>query len=131
MSHGHAIATQPLQQAFANGLKINSLPSIAVDTLLLSISSAALAWLLLPRALDSRGTMSLALVGVVIFALCAMAYALSIGAGTEDGLQDPKQFQARKDLYRKRRDDFRNNSEAMEELQDWKAMKNDCEYAEL
>ncbi len=75
--------------------------------------------------------MSLAVVGAVILALCAMAYALSICAGTEEGLPDPKKFQARKDLYRKRRDDFRNNREAMEELEEWKAMKNDCDYPEL
>ncbi len=139
MSHGHANATTPpLQQALADSLELHTFPPIAIDFILLSLSSIALAWLVLPRALDfrqssadSRGAMSLAVVGAVILALCAMAYALSICAGTEEGLPDPKKFQARKDLYRKRRDDFRNNREAMEELEEWKAMKNDCDYPEL
>lgn len=135
MSHCHANATQPLQEAAIYSLKLNSLPPIAIELLLISLSSAALAWLLLPRVsnliespLSPKGNMSLALVGAFIFALCAMAYVLGIGAGTDEGLLDPKKFQGRKDLYRTRRDNFRSNPEAMEELKQWKAMSNNCDY---
>lgn len=136
MSHSHANAT--LQQAVFRDFELDSSPSVATDLLSLSLSSAVIVWLLLPKTFDltqrvflCRGIMSLAVVGAVIFALCAMAYVLSINSSTEEGLQDPKKFPAQKARYRRQRDHFRNNPEAMGELVEWKAMKNDCDYKEL
>ena len=75
--------------------------------------------------------MSLAVVGAALLVLCIVAYAMSHSTDSPVDLHDPKVFQERKDLYRKQRDDFRNNSRAMEELTQWKAKNNDYDYREL
>ena len=70
--------------------------------------------------------MGLALIGIVILVLCTISYALRIAMGEED-----RAFQDRKDLYRKRRDAFRNDPQAMEELKQWKRKNNDLDYKKL
>ena len=70
--------------------------------------------------------MGLALVGIVVLVLCAISYALRVAMGDEDRV-----FQDRKDLYRKRRDAFRNDPQAMEELKQWKQKNNDLDYKKL
>lgn len=75
--------------------------------------------------------MSLAIVGAAVLILCIVAYAMSHSADSDVDLHDPKVFQQRKDLYRKQRDEFRNNSQAMEELREWKAKNDDYDYVEL
>lgn len=75
--------------------------------------------------------MSLATVGAVVLIICIAAYAMSHGTDSDVDLHNPKVFQERKDLYRKRRDDFRSNSTAMEELREWKAGNDDYDYVEL
>ena len=56
---------------------------------------------------------------------------MSHNVDAELDLHDPKVFQQRKDLYRKSRDGFRNNSQARKELVEWKAMNDDYNYSEL
>ena len=75
--------------------------------------------------------MSLATVGVAILILCIMAYAMSQNTDSNIDLHDPKVFQERKYLYRKRRDEFRSNTRAMEELREWKAKNDNYDYVEL
>ena len=75
--------------------------------------------------------MSLAIVGAALLVLCIVAYAMSHTMDPPVDLHNPRVFQDRKDLYRKQRDDFRNNSRAMEELTQWKAKNNDYDYVEL
>lgn len=75
--------------------------------------------------------MSLAIIGAVILILCVLAFAMSHGLDSAVDLHDPKVFQDRKDLYRRKRDEFRSNSQAMEELRQWKAGNNDYDYVEL
>ena len=75
--------------------------------------------------------MSLATVGAIVLTLCIVAYAMSHTTNSDVDLHDPKVFQERKDLYRKRRDGFRSNSKAMEELREWKAGNDDYDYVEL
>ena len=75
--------------------------------------------------------MSLAIVGAALLVLCIVAYAMSHGTDSAVDLHNPKIFQDRKDLYRKQRDAFRNNSRAMEELTQWKVKNNDYDYVEL
>ena len=70
--------------------------------------------------------MGLALVGVVVLVLCVIAYALRVAMGEED-----RAFHDRKELYRKRRDAFRNDPQAMEELKQWKRKNNDLDYKKL
>jgi len=67
---------------------------------------------------------SLAVIGAVLLFFVAMAYALGIGSDVDLSTQDPKTLQDFKDMYRKKRDDFRSNPQAMEELLEWKR-KND------
>ena len=70
--------------------------------------------------------MGLAIVGIVILVLCAISYALRVAMGEEDrAFQDPKA------LYRKRRDAFRSDPQAMEELRQWKRKNNDFDYNKL
>jgi len=54
----------------------------------------------------------------------AMAYALGIGSDMDLSTQDTKTLQDFKDIYRKKRNEFRSNPRAMEELLEWKR-KND------
>lgn len=75
--------------------------------------------------------MSLAVVGAAVLLLCIVAYAMSHAMDSEVDLHDPVVFKERKDLYRKQRDDFRQNSRAMEELKEWKAKNDDYDYVEL
>ena len=75
--------------------------------------------------------MSLAIVGAALLVLCIVAYAMSHSTDSAVDLHNPKIFQDRKDLYRKQRDAFRNNSRAMEELTQWKVKNNDYDYVEL
>lgn len=75
--------------------------------------------------------MSLATVGAAVLVLCIVAYAMSPSTDPDLDLHDPKVFQERKDLYRKRRDDFRSNPQAMKELREWKAKNDDYDYVEL
>ena len=70
--------------------------------------------------------MGLALIGVVVLVLSVIAYALRVAMGEED-----RAFQDRKDLYRKRRDAFRSDPQAMEELRQWKQKNNDLDYKKL
>ena len=75
--------------------------------------------------------MSLAAVGAVVLVLCAMAYALNVGRGQKGSFENSEAFQARKDRYRWRRDDFRQDPQLMEELRQWKAKNNDFDYEKL
>ena len=75
--------------------------------------------------------MGLAIVGAALLVLCIVAYAMSHSTDSPVDLHNPKIFQDRKDLYRKQRDAFRNNSRAMEELTQWKVKNNDYDYVEL
>ena len=75
--------------------------------------------------------MSLAVVGAAVLLLCIVAYAMSHTMDSEIDLHDPVAFKERKDLYRKQRDDFRQNPRAMEELREWKAKNDDYDYVEL
>lgn len=83
----------------------------------------------LPGFLDYNK--SLATVGAAIFALCILAYAMSHSADSEADLHDPKVFRERKDLYRKQRDCFRRDLQAMKELREWKAMNDHYDYVQL
>ena len=75
--------------------------------------------------------MSLVVVGAVVLVLCAMAYALNVGRGLEGIVEDSRAFQARKDRYRWRRDDFMNDPQLMEELKQWKEENNGFDYEKL
>ncbi|KAF6237659.1 hypothetical protein HO173_003860 [Letharia columbiana] len=75
--------------------------------------------------------MSLATVGAVVLVLCIVAYAMSHATDSDVDLHDPEIFQERKNLYRNKRDDFRRNFRAMEELREWKAKNDDYDYVEL
>ena len=75
--------------------------------------------------------MTLATIGAAVLVLCIAAYIMSYGTDVEVDLHDPNIFQKRKDLYRKQRDDFRNNPRAMEELREWKARNDDYDYVAL
>ena len=70
--------------------------------------------------------MGLALIGGVVLVLCAISYGLRVAMGEED-----RAFQDRKELYRKRRDAFRSDPHAMEELRQWKQKNNDFVYKKL
>ena len=70
--------------------------------------------------------MGLALIGIVVLVLCAISYALRVAMGEDD-----RAFQDRKDLYRKRRDAFRSDPQAMDELRQWKQKNNDFVYKKL
>ena len=71
--------------------------------------------------------MSIVGVGAVLVLLSVIAYALRVAMG-DDGRQD---INDRKALYRKRRDAFRNDPEAMDELKHWKEKDNDFDYKKL
>ena len=125
------VSTQPLQQALADFLNYLPPHPSAIDLFLLLLSCPILAWSFYPRSwgppFEHWGdNMGLALVGIVILVLCAISYALRVAMGEED-----RAFQDRKDLYRKRRDAFRNDPQAMEELKQWKRKNNDLEYKKL
>ena len=70
--------------------------------------------------------MGLALIGIVVLVLCAISYGLRVAMGEDD-----RTFQDRKDLYRKRRDAFRSDPQAMEELTQWKKKNNYLDYKKL
>ena len=72
-------------------------------------------------------TLALVVVGAITFALCAMAYAFH----REDGVLDKRDFKAKKELYRRRRDEFRGNETAMRELEEWKARNDNFEFVVL
>ena len=73
--------------------------------------------------------MGLALIGVVVLVLSVIAYALRVAMGEES--EEDRAFQDRKDLYRKRRDAFRSDPQAMEELRQWKQKNNNLDYKKL
>lgn len=75
--------------------------------------------------------MSLALVGAAVLALSIIAYIMSPSTGSDEDLCDPEGFQKRKELYRERRDAFRCDPKAMEELREWKAKNDDYDYVKL
>lgn len=72
--------------------------------------------------------MSLAVIVTTFMLVGANLYALMIIRDTFRGFQDHRVSNARKELYRTKRDDFRSNPAAMEELREWKAQNNDCNY---
>lgn len=72
-----------------------------------------------------------AVIGAVVLVLGAMAYALSVGASEDDGLGGKKGFRERKELYRRRRDEFRENERAVMELGEWKGKNDDFDYIQL
>ena len=86
-----------------------------------------------PASSHKAGTssMSLAIIGAALLVFCTIAYAWSIGVMSDEDLHAPVPFQKRKDLYRKRRDEFRNDPEAMAELKEWKALNDDVDYKKL
>ena len=75
--------------------------------------------------------MSLAIVGAALLVLCIAAYAMSHSTDSPVDFHNPKILQERKDLYREKRDEFRSNARAMEELTQWKAKNNDFDYVKL
>lgn len=105
---------------------------------ILALPLLILSYLLLPRKAQSNNSeysliynMSLATVGAAVLVLCIVAYAMSHATDSDVDLHDPKIFQERKNLYRNKRDDFRRNFRAMEELREWKAKNDDYDYVEL
>ena len=56
---------------------------------------------------------------------------MSHSADSDIDLHDPKVFQERKALYRKHRDCFRRDLQAMKELREWKAMNDHYDYVKL
>ena len=132
MSHCHTNAsTQPLQHTLADFLNYLSPHQSAADLFFLLLSCPVLAWSVCRRSWGSpfehcEGNMGLALVGIVVLVLCAISYALRVAMGEED-----RAFQDRKDLYRKRRDAFRSDPQALEELKQWKRKNNDLDYKKL
>ena len=75
--------------------------------------------------------MSLAVVGAAVSLLCIVAFVMPNSKDSAIDLHDPEIFQERKDLYRTKRDAFRKNPRAMEELREWKARNDDYDYLEL
>ena len=75
--------------------------------------------------------MSLAAVGAAVLVLCIVAYAMSPSTDSDHDLHGPKNFQEHKDLYREKRDRFRRDSQATQELKEWKAKNDDYEYVKL
>ncbi len=67
---------------------------------------------------------NLAVVGAILLFFVVMAYATSNDPDSVSSTYDLKTLQELKDLYRRRRDEFRSNPRAMEELLEWKR-KND------
>ena len=130
--------TQIFTPKFADFSKYHTAPFTSILFLSLPSSDVVLALPIKVKAdvsrivfSDSMGMMSLLVLGAVIFALCLLALALKSAIGSDDGSNDPRSLQARKDLYRKRRDEFRRNPEAMMDLREWKAKNNDWKYPEL
>ena len=125
-------STQPLQHTLAEFLVFLTPHPSAVDLSFLLLSCPILAWSLYPRSWGppfeyrEGNNMGLALIGVVVLVLCAISYALRVAMGEDD-----RAFQDRKDLYRKRRDAFRSDPQAMEELRQWKQKNNDFDYKKL
>ena len=124
-------STQPLQHTLAEFLNFLTPYPSAVDLSFFLLSCPILAWSLYPKSwgppIKYRGdNMGLALIGGVVLVLCAISYGLRVAMSEED-----RAFQDRKDLYRKRRDAFRSDPQAMEELRQWKVKNNDFNYKKL
>lgn len=75
--------------------------------------------------------MSFTVVGLTGLAACIIVFASVYAMVSDQDLHQPKAFQARKKLYRKQRDSFRNNHVAMEELENWRSENGECRYTEL
>lgn len=67
---------------------------------------------------------SLAVIGTILLFFTAMASVMSCDSDSSSSNHGVKTSQEIKDMYRKKRDDFRSDPRAMEELLEWKR-KND------
>ena len=75
--------------------------------------------------------MSLAIIGATLLIFCLIAYVFNFAVMSDQFFLSAEDFQARKDLYREKRDRFRNSPKAIAELRQWKACNADYNYQEL
>lgn len=67
---------------------------------------------------------SLAVIGTILLFFIIMAYLMSCDSDLDSSTHEFRTFQELKEMYRRKRDDFRSDPRAMEELLEWKR-KND------
>jgi len=81
---------------------------------------------------EAISIMSVAVAGGAAVLFGAVTYAMRLRPSRSNRrLHEPKVFQDRKEMYRERRNRFRNHPRAMEELEAWKSRDGEFDYTVL